>query len=202
MRNPAPEGTVDVMAETEMEENLGTRGNRKAGFWQGVLAGVFSVFFLLTLIGYQFLHGRGISVFVDQDQVAAMVRERVGARAAQELPAILAKVSGEAAAELLPEEAVPNLALELGGKKITLPQETVAGLWREITRATRTALAGTLERMDYQPYADDLADEIFAMVSEIMSREFYGRTFHWPANGWLRVPVTVEGGPVVREAKE
>lgn len=183
-----------------MEAGVGT--SRKAGFWQGVLAGVFGVVFLVTLIGYQFLHGRGISVFVDQEQVAAMVRERVGTKVAQELPAILARVSGEAAAELLPEETVPNLALELGGKKIALPQETVSALWREITRTAKAALAGTLERMDYQPYAEDLADEVFAMVSEIMSREFYGRTFHWRANGWLSVPVTVEGGPVVREVKE
>ena len=93
------------MTVVELEQGRGEERTLAGGrFWRGVIVGVFGVILLATAAGYHFLSGRGVSIFIDQEQLAAAVRVKIRARAAEEFPVMLAQVADDATGRLLAEE--------------------------------------------------------------------------------------------------
>jgi len=160
-----------------------------------VLIGVFGVLFVVAAAGYYTLNVRGLSIFIDQEQLAAAVRDKVRARAGQELPAILAKLADDATAQLLAESEAPSLTVEIGGRRLALPAEATAFLWNEFRGVAKESVGTTLKEFDLSPYANELAEEAYGMVQETLAREIYGKTFRFRANRWISLPVTVQGRP-------
>ncbi len=175
-----------VMDETEKPE-------RNGRFFRGMLAGVFCTLFLLTAAGYYLLNVHGFSIFLDEEKLASTVRTKVQARAEQELPVILAKLTGDAGSIMLAKAESPNLTLEIGQKKVVLPPETMALLKEQFQAAASATLKDTVAGFDTAPYAGELAETAAQMVQETLAQEIYGRTFRFQANKWLSVPVTVQG---------
>ncbi|MGE5527646.1 MAG: hypothetical protein ACM3X6_00690 [Patescibacteria group bacterium] len=168
---------------------------RGAGrFWGGLLAGVFAVLFLMTAAGYYILNGRGFSIFIDQERLAAAVRAKVQARVSQELPIILGRMADDAAAGLAAAGGeAPRLSVQIGERHLELPGETARFLEKELHSAARASIRTVLAGFDPGPYANELAEEAYRMVQQVLAEEIYGRTFHFRANRWLTVPVTVHG---------
>ncbi|MGE5549312.1 MAG: hypothetical protein ACM3ZC_02130 [Bacteroidota bacterium] len=184
---------MDQVAEMELEQARERPGLSGGRFWQGVLTGVFSVVLLCSAAGYYLLSVRGLSIFFDQEQLAASVRAKLRARAAEEFPAMVGKVADEATAALLRDEAAPRLTLELSGRRLELPPETAGMMWREFRDVAKATVDATLASFDLSPYANQMADEAYEMVQQTLSEEIYGKTFRFRANRWLSVPVTVRG---------
>lgn len=183
------------MAIAELEQGRGEQPQTGGRFWRGVIVGVFSVILLATAAGYYLLSGRGVSIFIDQEQLSAAVRAKVRARAAEELPIMLARVADDATGRLLAQGDAPVLSLELAGRRLALPVETTALLWNEFRGMAKESVETTLKDFDLSPYANELAEESYQMVQKALAEEVYGKTFRFQANRWLSLPVTVQGKP-------
>ena len=154
------------MAVAELEPGRGEQTQAGGHFWRGVFVGVFGVVLLATAVGYHFLSGRGVSIFIDQEQLAAAVRVKVRARAAEELPVMLAQVADDATGRLLAQGDAPVLTLELGERRLALPAETTALMWNEFRGAAKESVQTTLKDFDLSPYANELAEEAYQMVQK------------------------------------
>lgn len=184
------------MTAAELERGREERVRAAGRFWQGVIVGVFGVVLMVTAIGGHLLSGRGVSIFIDQEMLADAVRAKVRARAAQELPVMLARVADDAAGRLLPAEGdAPVLTLQFGERRLVLPVETTNLLWNEFRGVAKESVHEALADFDLSPYASELAEEAYLMVQKTLSEEVYGKTFRFQANRWLSLPVTVQGKP-------
>ena len=183
-----------AVPEIEIEESRQRPVRVNGRYWRGVFTGIFSVIFLVTAAGYYVLNGRGLSIFIDREKLASAVRAKVRARADQEIPLVVAKIVRDATAQLLAGSEGPRLTVQIGQRRMELPVETMAFLRDQFRGAAEESLQATLAKFDPGPYANELAEEAYRMVQQVLAEEVYGKTFRFYANRWLSVPVTVQGG--------
>ena len=191
---PKQEGMTRKMAVAETEKPTGQNKVKASGFWRGVLVGVFCLIVLITAVMYYTLNVRGLSIFIDQEKLAAAVRAKIKTRVTQELPLVLDKVAKDTAGHILAGSGAPRLTVEIGDKRLELPVETVGYLQDQFRAAAEESLRASLGKLDLAPYVNELAEEAYRMVQTTLSEEVYGKTFRFQANRWFSLPVTVQGG--------
>lgn len=164
------------------------------GFWAGLTLGGLIVLLFYTFILYAYVTVSGFRVTVDQENLAVLIKERVKAEVAKELPVLIGKIKDE-----LPREIEANLvenfrdiSIKIGDSgSIDLPPEAADVFRDEFRVLVEEAILDTLDHIELTPYIDDLGQAAYYLTVKTLQDEVIGRTYRFQAHRWLSVPITI-----------
>jgi len=176
------------------EKKTAAQTSSKTRFWSGLVVGIFLVLFLYTFLLYAYVTISGFRIVLDQKNVALLIKERVKAEVAKELPVLVSRIKYEIPREIEANlEDFNHISIRIGDGSIDLPPEA-AGVFREEFRVlAEAAILDTLDTLELTPYVEDLGQAAYYLAEQTLNDEVIGKTYRFNAHPWLSVPITVIG---------
>lgn len=164
------------------------------GFWAGLTVGSSLALLFYTFILYAYVTGSGFRITVDQEKPAVLIKERVKAEVAKELPGLIGKIKAELPREIRAnlEENFRDISIKIGESgSIDLPPEAADVFREEFRVLVEEAILDTLDRIELTPYVDVLGQAAYYLTVRTLQDEVIGRTYRFQAHRWLSVPITI-----------
>jgi hypothetical protein len=170
------------------------RKNRHRPDRRYFFAGFLSALLLLSavLAGALFLFtSQGVTVYLDSEEVARLVRNQVIAQARIDLPKLIDGAKAEIPS-IVEEEMRDQLTsdrMEIAGFVFTVPDELMSQLKKNMQDNVENATAEILDGIDTDEVAEQFGEDVYRMVRETMQGELHGKSFEIMA--FDRLPVLV-----------
>lgn len=172
----------------------GERRRKQSGrFWTGLFIGFFTAFFLMTLAGFYFVRVAGIQIAIDQENLAVMVKERVKAEVARELPVLMAQVKNEVPKAINANtKDLEEITLQIGNGRFPVPQAATKVIKEEFQGMANEAVQKSINEFCIDPYVQQIGDASYDLVKTTFQEEVAGKRFMVRVYRWLVFPVTVQ----------
>jgi hypothetical protein len=145
-----------------------------------------------TLAGaFYLLSSQGVTVYLDSEEVARLVRDQVILQARQDLPQLIAGAKAQIPAIVEEEmrEQLNSDRMEIAGFVFRVPDELMAQLKKNMQDNVENATAEILDGIDTDEVALQFGEDVYHMVRETMQGELHGQSFEIMA--FDRLPVLV-----------
>jgi len=159
-------------------------------FWAGFFCAVLML--CATLAGaFYLLSSQGVTVYLDSEEVARLVRDQVILQARQDLPQLIAGAKAQIPAIVEEEmrEQLNSDRMEIAGFVFRVPDELMAQLKKNMQDNVENATAEILDGIDTDEVALQFGEDVYHMVRETMQGELHGQSFEIMA--FDRLPVLV-----------
>lgn len=167
---------------------------KRTGFWLGLTLGGSIVLFFYTFILYTYITVAGLRITVDQENLATLIRARVEAEVAKELPVLVGRIKYELPLEIEANlvEDFRDISIQIGATgSIDLPPEAAEVFREEFRVLTEEAILDTLDNIELTPYIKGLGEAAYYLTKKTLQDEVIGRTHRFQAHRWLSVPITI-----------
>ena len=137
------------------------------------------LFFSALTLSAGYLATQGVTVYLDSDEVARVVREQIIVQAELDLPRLIAGAKAEIP-EIVEKEMQGQLTsdkMEIAGFVFRRPDELMEQLKSNIQLNVENAAGQILDGIDTQIMAEQFDDDVYHMVKETMHDELDGRSF-------------------------
>ncbi|NPV52261.1 MAG: hypothetical protein HPY71_01910 [Firmicutes bacterium] len=163
----------------------------KRSFLFGIGVGALAVLVIIAGLGYTVL-SRGVSLAIDSQRIAALVRTQVEEAARAELPIIAEDLKKSVPAQIGKSPIkLGDSSIRISNIQISLPSASLRQLENELNRlAERSALA-TIDTMNFSQLAESVGAITHDVVRETLRSELAGKTVNVVASKWMAVPVVV-----------
>jgi hypothetical protein len=150
--------------------------------------------FALLLAGSVYtLSVRGLTVYLDGEEIAQIVRERVMLQARQDLPALIAGAKEEIP-HIVEEEMADQLSsdrMEIAGLVFRIPDELLDQLRGSMKKNVENATGQILDGIDTDVVAEKFGDDVYRMVLETISGELADQSFQVTVFGKIPIRIRV-----------
>ncbi len=149
------------------------------------------LFFSVLSLSAGYLATQGVTVYLDSDEVARMVREQIIVQAELDLPKLIANAKAEIP-EIVEKEMEGQLTsdrMEIAGFVFRVPDELMEQLKSNIQLNVESAAGQILDGIDTQVVAEQFGDDVYLMVKETMHDELDGRSFQIRVFGSIPVRI-------------
>ncbi|MCW3490860.1 hypothetical protein [Dethiobacter alkaliphilus] len=139
-----------------------------------------AIIFIVILAGLTAMaSARGVTVRLDSEDLAAMVRDRIVAQAKAEMPAIInsAKAEIPAIVEQEMENEFKSDRMEIAGFVFQMPDELMQQLRSNMRRNVEQATGKILDGIETEELAHKFGEDAYAMVLSTMEEEISGQSF-------------------------
>lgn len=140
-----------------------------------------SLIFILTLAAAAtYLSVEGVTLYLDSNQIAALVRDRVVEQAKTDLPNLIAEAKSEIP-EIVAKEMKDQLSsdrMEIAGFVFRMPEELMTELRRRLQTNVENATAEILDGMNTSMLAEQFGNNAYDMVRDTIQGEFGGQSFN------------------------
>ncbi|MGE5557758.1 MAG: hypothetical protein ACM3WV_04015 [Bacillota bacterium] len=166
-------------------------------FWWGFVMGMCANLFLLSCLIYYFVYVTGISLTVEEKEIALKVKQQVTSAAENKLPVLLDTIKKDV------KSGLENNINGLGQGKLYLADMEIGFSDQMMDQIRKCMYLQTVNNLDdnlfdqerYKPLIQELADEVYGSVQRNLSGEATARKVIWqPARG-IKIPVTVTTRP-------
>lgn len=166
-------------------------GRAIRGFITGFFFGI--IFVVTAIIGItSTLLVKGITVKVDADKIAYMVRGYVLQRARVELPQFIGELEQRVPLLVSSQlDLIDAVSIKISKLEMRLPKEFGEKLDREVKQKVSLMIAQSVRSFDTEPLIKSLGNSAYDLVRGGLKRELEGKRISIEAWEWLKIPVTV-----------
>lgn len=159
-------------------------------------AGVaFALLMLLITTGaaLAYVSSQGITVVLDSEQMAELVRESIAKQAKEDLPKIIAGAKSEIPGIVDKEMRDQLLSdrMEIAGFVFRMPEELTEQLRKNMQKNVENATGQILDAIDTTMLAEEFGRNAYNMVRYSMQNEFDEQTFHVRLFNRIPLPVRI-----------
>ena len=154
-----------------------SRIDRKSFVWGFASA---ALIFLIMLSGVTaFASSRGVTVQLDSEDMATLVRDSIVAQARAEMPNIITNAKAEIPiiVEQEMESQFKSDRMEIAGFVFQMPEELTAQLKKNMRQNVESATGKILDGIETEKLAEKFGENAYAMVLSTMESEISGQSF-------------------------
>ena len=150
------------------------------------------LFVLLLVFAAAMLTSRGVSIQLDSEDLALLIREQVESQAKAALPRMIAGAKAEIP-RIVQEQMQDQLSdrMEIAGFVFTMPAELLHLLERNLQKNVENATGRILDGIDTETLAAQFAQDAYRMVRQTLQEELHGQKFMVFLFDRIPVPVHV-----------
>ncbi|MDW7650611.1 MAG: hypothetical protein SCK29_00345 [Bacillota bacterium] len=146
-----------------------------------IAGALFSFLFMLLLFAaaVSYFAVQGVTVSLNSDDMALLVRDRISQQARADLPQMIAGAKAEIP-EIVAREMEGQLKsdrMEIAGFVFRMPEELTAQLQKNIQSNVENATGKILDGIDTATLAEKFGEDAYQMVKHSMQDEFNNQSF-------------------------
>jgi hypothetical protein len=152
-----------------------------------------AIFVITAVIGIaSIILIKGVTVKVDADKIAYMVRGYVLKRARIELPQMIEQLEQKVPVLVSSKlNLTDDITLKVSKVEMKLPREIGAQLDKEVKRKVTSMVARSVRSFDTEPVIERLGNSAYDLVRGGLKRELEGKRILIKTSKWFSIPVTV-----------
>lgn len=162
-------------------------------FVVGALCGIIISCLSLTLGGWWWLVNRGVTVYLDSNDIAAVVENQIIHYATRDLPLMIdsarAKVPGIIKSEL--QGQVTAGKIEIAGFVFSVPPELVIQLEEHLQNNVKLIVLSLLDGIDTELLSQEIGGNAANIVKEEMRVSLHEQKVYIPIMGSLNLPIKI-----------
>ncbi len=160
-------------------------------FVVGTLFGIIISFLFLMLGGWWWLANRGVTVYLDSNDIASVVEKQVIHYASRDLPLMIdyakAKVPGIIKSELRGQVITDKI--EIAGFVFSVPPELVLQVEKHLQNNVKIIVFSLLEGIDTELLSQEIGVNAAQIVKEEIRDSLHEEKVYIPIAGTLSLPV-------------